>query len=159
MPMSLRAWQNKSTARRAGHGGCYGSGKGRLETKRLARSPAPARHARAAGLHLRAAAGSGAAWWNDPAMVERTRALMARAGQEPIRLRREFQGFAANRSQAALIGAALRMVRTASPRPPTSTSRSGTASALRWSFMGPLETIDLDAPAASPITAALRPAL
>jgi hypothetical protein len=44
-------------------------------------------------------------------MVERTRALMARAGQEPIRLRREFQGFAANRSQAALIGAALRMVK------------------------------------------------
>ena len=79
-------------------------------------------------------------------MVERTRALMARAGQEPIRLRREFQGFAANRSQAALIGAALRMVAdgVASAADIDTAIKHGIG--LRWSFMGPFETIDLNAP-------------
>ena len=84
--------------------------------------------------------------WTEPAVVDRTHALMTQVGQAPIRLRREVQGFVANRMQAALIGAALRMVRdgVASADDIDTAIRDGIG--LRWSFMGPFETIDLNAP-------------
>jgi L-gulonate 3-dehydrogenase len=84
--------------------------------------------------------------WTDPAVVDRTHELMTSAGQAPIRLRREVPGFVANRMQAALIGAALRMVKdgVASAADVDVAIRDGIG--LRWSFMGPLETIDLNAP-------------
>jgi L-gulonate 3-dehydrogenase len=84
--------------------------------------------------------------WTDAAVVDRTHALMTAVGQAPIRMRREVQGFIANRMQAALIGAALRMVRDgiASAEDVDVAIRDGIG--LRWSFMGPLETIDLNAP-------------
>lgn len=84
--------------------------------------------------------------WTDAAAVDRTHALMSAVGQAPIRMRREVQGFIANRMQAALIGAALRMVRDgiASAEDVDTAIRDGIG--LRWSFMGPLETIDLNAP-------------
>jgi L-gulonate 3-dehydrogenase len=84
--------------------------------------------------------------WTDPEVVERTHALMSRAGQAPIRLKREVQGFVANRMQGALIGAALRMVKdgVASAEDIDTAIRDGIG--LRWSFMGPFETIDLNAP-------------
>jgi L-gulonate 3-dehydrogenase len=84
--------------------------------------------------------------WTDPAVVDRTRELMSRVGQAPIRLRREIPGFVANRMQAALIGAALRMVKdgVAAAEDVDVAIRDGIG--LRWSFMGPLETIDLNAP-------------
>ena len=84
--------------------------------------------------------------WTDPAVVDRAHELMTRAGQAPIRLRKEARGFVANRMQAALIGAALRMVKegVASAGDVDVAIRDGIG--LRWSFMGPLETIDLNAP-------------
>jgi 3-hydroxyacyl-CoA dehydrogenase len=84
--------------------------------------------------------------WTDAAVVDRTHALMTRVGQSPIRMRREVQGFIANRMQAALIGAALRMVAdgVASAEDIDTAIRDGIG--LRWSFMGPFETIDLNAP-------------
>jgi L-gulonate 3-dehydrogenase len=85
--------------------------------------------------------------WTDAAVVDRTHDLMTRGGQAPIRLRREVQGFVANRMQAALIGAALRVVAdgVASADDVDVAIRDGIG--LRWSFMGPFETIDLNAPA------------
>jgi 3-hydroxyacyl-CoA dehydrogenase len=84
--------------------------------------------------------------WTEPAVVDRTHALMSRVGQAPIRLKREVQGFVANRMQAALIGAALRLVKdgVASAEDIDIAIRDGIG--LRWSFMGPFETIDLNAP-------------
>ena len=84
--------------------------------------------------------------WTDPAVVDRTHELMTRVGQAPIRLRREVHGFVANRMQAALIGAALRMVAdgVASAADVDTAIKDGIG--LRWSFMGPFETIDLNAP-------------
>jgi 3-hydroxyacyl-CoA dehydrogenase len=84
--------------------------------------------------------------WTEAGVVERTHALMAAVGQAPIRMRREVQGFIANRMQAALLGAALRMVRDgiASAEDVDIAIRDGIG--LRWSFIGPLETIDLNAP-------------
>ena len=84
--------------------------------------------------------------WTDPAVVDRAHALMTRAGQAPIRLKKEVQGFVANRMQAALIGAGLRMIEdgVASAADVDVAIKAGIG--LRWSFMGPLETIDLNAP-------------
>jgi L-gulonate 3-dehydrogenase len=84
--------------------------------------------------------------WTDPGVVDRTHELMTRVGQAPIRLRKEVQGFVANRMQAALIGAALRMVAdgVASAADVDVAIKHGIG--LRWSFMGPFETIDLNAP-------------
>ena len=84
--------------------------------------------------------------WTDPVAVERTRALMARAGQVPAALAREVQGFALNRLQGALLAEAFRLVADGvmSPADLDATVKHGLG--LRWAFMGPFETIDLNAP-------------
>ena len=85
--------------------------------------------------------------WTDPAVVERTRALMVAAGQSPIVMRREIDGFVMNRLQGALLEEAFRLVADgyASVEDVDIGLREGLA--LRWSFMGPFETMDLNAPA------------
>jgi 3-hydroxyacyl-CoA dehydrogenase len=85
--------------------------------------------------------------WTDPAVVERTFELMRAAGQSPIRLKKEIRGFVVNPMQGALIGAALKLVEGgyASAEDVDIAIRDGIG--LRWSFMGPFETIDLNAPA------------
>lgn len=84
--------------------------------------------------------------WTDPEVVERTRALMAGCGQAPIVMRRELDGFIMNRMQGALLEEAFRLVAEgyASVEDVDTGIRDGLA--LRWSFMGPFETIDLNAP-------------
>ncbi len=84
--------------------------------------------------------------WTDPAAVERTRALMARAGQVPATIAKEVQGFALNRLQGALLAEAVRLVADGviSPSDLDATVKHGLG--LRWAFMGPFETIDLNAP-------------
>lgn len=84
--------------------------------------------------------------WTDPAIVERTRALMTAAGQAPIVMKRELDGFVMNRMQGALLEEAFRLVADgyASVEDVDVGIRAGLA--LRWSFMGPFETIDLNAP-------------
>jgi L-gulonate 3-dehydrogenase len=84
--------------------------------------------------------------WTDPAVVARTRALMARVGQVPVVAHRETRGFVLNRLQAALVAEAFRMVRDGvmSAEDVDACVRDGLG--LRWSFMGPFETIDLNAP-------------
>jgi 3-hydroxyacyl-CoA dehydrogenase len=84
--------------------------------------------------------------WTDSAVVERTRALMVAAGQAPIVMKRELDGFVMNRMQGALLEEAFRLVADgyASVEDIDVGLREGLA--LRWSFMGPFETIDLNAP-------------
>jgi 3-hydroxyacyl-CoA dehydrogenase len=84
--------------------------------------------------------------WTDPAVVERSRALMTAAGQAPIVMKRELDGFVMNRMQGALLEEAFRLVADgyASIEDVDVGIRAGLA--LRWSFMGPFETIDLNAP-------------
>jgi 3-hydroxyacyl-CoA dehydrogenase len=84
--------------------------------------------------------------WTDPAVVARTRALMQRAGQVPATVNREVAGFVLNRLQVALVAEAMRLVAdgTISAEDVDATVKDGLG--LRWSFMGPLETIDLNAP-------------
>ena len=84
--------------------------------------------------------------WTDPAAVERTRVLMTRAGQVPATVNKEMDGFALNRLQGALLAEAFRLIAddVISPADLDALVKHGLG--LRWSFMGPLETIDLNAP-------------
>ena len=84
--------------------------------------------------------------WTDEAFVdlamERYRAL----GMEPIRLRKEVDGFVVNRLQYALLAAALQLVHDGVAEPADVDRAITHGLACRWSFMGPFQTIDLNAP-------------
>ena len=84
--------------------------------------------------------------WTDAGVVERTAALLRAAGHAPIVMKREIDGFVMNRLQGALLEEAFRLVADgyASIEDVDIGIRDGLA--LRWSFMGPFETIDLNAP-------------
>lgn len=84
--------------------------------------------------------------WTDSQVVERTRTLMEAAGQSPVVVRREIQGFVLNRLQGAVLAEAFRLVKDGICRAADvdATVRDGLA--RRWVFMGPFETIDLNAP-------------
>lgn len=88
--------------------------------------------------------------WTDPDVVERARKIYLKAGQVPITLRKEMPGFVLNRLQAVLLAEAFRIVGAgvASPQDVDKTIRDGLG--LRWSFMGPFETIELNAPGGIP---------
>jgi 3-hydroxyacyl-CoA dehydrogenase len=84
--------------------------------------------------------------WTDPAIVSRTRALMTSAGQVPATVQREMDGFALNRLQGALLAEAFRLIADGVMSPTDLDALVKHGLGLRWSFMGPLETIDLNAP-------------
>jgi 3-hydroxyacyl-CoA dehydrogenase len=71
---------------------------------------------------------------------------MRRVGQVPVTAMKETRGFVLNRMQAALVAEAFRLVRDGvmSVEDVDACVRDGLG--LRWSFMGPFETIDLNAP-------------
>ncbi len=84
--------------------------------------------------------------WTDADVVARTRALMERVGQIPATVAKEVAGFVLNRLQVALVAEAFRLVAdgVVTPEDLDATVKHGLG--LRWSFMGPFETIDLNAP-------------
>ncbi|MDP9138339.1 MAG: 3-hydroxyacyl-CoA dehydrogenase [Pseudomonadota bacterium] len=84
--------------------------------------------------------------WTSPETVERTRAFLQAAGQTPLVMKREIDGFIMNRMQGAVLEEAFRLVADgyASVEDVDLGIREGLAA--RWSFMGPFETIDLNAP-------------
>ena len=84
--------------------------------------------------------------WTSPAAVERARDIYARAGQSPVLLKKEITGFLLNRIQGAVLNEALNLYADgyASVEDLDKVLKDGLG--LRWSFMGPFETIDLNAP-------------
>jgi len=84
--------------------------------------------------------------WTDAAVVERTRALHASVGQAPILVKREIEGFILNRLQAALLMEAFRLVEDDYVTMDDLDTTISHGLGLRWSFMGPFQTIDLNAP-------------
>lgn len=84
--------------------------------------------------------------WTSPETVERTRQFLLSAGHAPLVMKKELDGFIMNRMQGALLEEAFRLVADgyASVEDVDIGIRDGLA--LRWSFMGPFETIDLNAP-------------
>jgi 3-hydroxyacyl-CoA dehydrogenase len=85
-----------------------------------------------------------------PAVVERTRALHAKVGQVPIIVKREVEGFILNRLQAALLNEAWRLVKEDYCTVEDLDKSLKDGLGLRWAFMGPFETIDLNAPGGIP---------
>ena len=84
--------------------------------------------------------------WTSPATVERTRALMSVIGQSPIETTREVEGFVANRLQGALLSEAFRLVEDGVCSAADVDTAIADGLGLRWSFIGPFETIDLNSP-------------
>jgi 3-hydroxyacyl-CoA dehydrogenase len=84
--------------------------------------------------------------WTSPATIERARHVMTSVGQVPITVKRELDGFVLNRLQGALLAEAMRLVGEGyvSPEDVDKTVRDGLG--LRWSFIGPFATIELNAP-------------
>ena len=84
--------------------------------------------------------------WTDPNVVVRTADFLRACGHAPIVMKRELDGFVMNRMQGALLEEAFRLVADgyASVEDIDIGLRDGLA--LRWCFMGPFETIDLNAP-------------
>jgi len=84
--------------------------------------------------------------WTSPDIVARAKAFMEAVGQAPIMMRKEIDGFVMNRMQAALMEEAMRLVEDGicSVDDVDVGIREGLA--LRWAFIGPFETIDLNAP-------------
>ena len=84
--------------------------------------------------------------WTAPEVMARAAEIMRGIGQAPIVMRREIDGFVMNRLQGALLEEAFRLVAdgVCSAEDVDIGLREGLA--LRWSFAGPFETIDLNAP-------------
>lgn len=84
--------------------------------------------------------------WTDPAFARKARMLMEEVNQSPVSLSREIPGFVLNRLQGALLDEAFALLEEgyASAEDIDRTVRDGLG--LRWAFMGPFETIDLNAP-------------
>jgi len=84
--------------------------------------------------------------WTACETVERARDIYARAGQIPVVLNKEITGFLLNRIQGAVLNEALNLYEGgyASVEDIDKVMKHGLA--MRWSFMGPFETIDLNAP-------------
>ena len=84
--------------------------------------------------------------WTEDDVMTRTAALMRDAAMVPAVLKREVAGFVLNRLQIALVSEAFRLVADGviSAEDVDATVKHGLG--LRWSFMGPFETIDLNAP-------------
>jgi L-gulonate 3-dehydrogenase len=84
--------------------------------------------------------------WTSPEVPARVRSLMEAIGQSPVSLHREIEGFVLNRLQGALLDEAFALLAGgyASAEDIDRAVRDGLG--LRWAFMGPFETIDLNAP-------------
>lgn len=78
--------------------------------------------------------------------LARCRALMSEVGQVPVTLKKEVPGFVMNRMQIAAVNEAMALV-AADVMDPEDIDRTMRHSiGMRWSFMGPFETMELNAP-------------
>ncbi len=88
--------------------------------------------------------------WTAPAAIERAQAVYRGVGQVAVTVNREVEGFVLNRLQGALLAEAFRLVGEGvmSAEDLDETVRNGLG--LRWSFLGPFATIELNAPGGIP---------
>lgn len=84
--------------------------------------------------------------WTYPEAVTKTRALMERVGQVAVTVEREIDGFILNRLQGALLNEAWALYDEGYANLKDIDATISHGLGLRWSFMGPFETIDLNAP-------------
>jgi L-gulonate 3-dehydrogenase len=88
--------------------------------------------------------------WTSRETTDRARQVYRDIGQVPVTVNREINGFVLNRLQGALLAEAFRLVGEGyiSAEDLDHTIKDGLG--LRWSFLGPFETIELNAPGGIP---------
>lgn len=88
--------------------------------------------------------------WTAPETIARARDIYRGIGQVPVTVNKEINGFVLNRLQGALLAEAFRLVGEGyvSAEDLDHTVKDGLG--LRWSFLGPFETIELNAPGGIP---------
>lgn len=88
--------------------------------------------------------------WTSPEAISRARDVYRAIGQVPVTVNKEINGFVLNRLQGALLAEAFRLVGEGymSAEDVDHTVKDGLG--LRWSFLGPFETIELNAPGGIP---------
>jgi 3-hydroxyacyl-CoA dehydrogenase len=77
--------------------------------------------------------------------VTRTARLLSSVGQSPIVMKKEIAGFVMNRLQSLVACEAMRLVEDNYVEPEDLDLAMKDGLGLRWAFMGPLETLDLNA--------------
>ncbi len=88
--------------------------------------------------------------WTSPDAISGAREIYRAIGQVPVTVNKEINGFVLNRLQGALLAEAFRLVGEGyiSAEDLDHTVKDGLG--LRWSFLGPFETIELNAPGGIP---------
>ncbi|MBM3458698.1 MAG: 3-hydroxyacyl-CoA dehydrogenase, partial [Armatimonadetes bacterium] len=84
--------------------------------------------------------------WTDPDIMERAARFYLSVGMAPLRMHRELPGFIMNRLQGALKHEAWRLVAGGYCSAADVDRAVAEGLGLRWSFMGPFETAELNAP-------------
>ncbi len=88
--------------------------------------------------------------WTSPDVIARARTIYESVDQAPITVNRELEGFVLNRLQVALLSEAFRLVGEGVVTPQDLDKTLAEGLGLRWSFMGPFQTIELNAPGGIP---------
>lgn len=81
-----------------------------------------------------------------PDVMDKAEALMRAVSQVPVRLTREVDGFVLNRLQAVLLAEALSMIEQGIVTPQGLDDTIAHGLGRRWTLMGPMATINLNAP-------------
>lgn len=88
--------------------------------------------------------------WTSQEIIAKARRVYESIGQAPITVNREIDGFVLNRLQVALLSEAFRLVGDGVVSPADLDKTLADGLGLRWSFMGPFQTIELNAPGGIP---------
>jgi L-gulonate 3-dehydrogenase len=88
--------------------------------------------------------------WTSPDVIERARAIYLEIGQVPIIVKKEVEGFILNRLQGALLTESMKLVGEGYVSPQDLDHVIADGLGLRWSFLGPFATIELNAPGGIP---------
>ncbi|XP_054888438.1 lambda-crystallin homolog [Poeciliopsis prolifica] len=80
------------------------------------------------------------------AVMDATHSLMTKVGQAPVLLRKEIDGFAVNRVQAAIIAESWRLVQDGVISVKDIDLVMSEGLGMRYAFIGPMETMHLNAP-------------
>ena len=88
--------------------------------------------------------------WTSQDVVARSKQIYEDIGQVPITVLKEIDGFILNRMQGVLLSEAFRLVGEGFVSAEDLDKTIAHGLGLRWSFMGPFETIELNAPGGIP---------
>jgi len=88
--------------------------------------------------------------WTSAETKRRAIEIQKSVGQVPVDVKKEIDGFILNRLQVAFLTEAFRLVQEGYVSPEDLDHTVADGLGLRWSFMGPFETIELNAPGGIP---------